>query len=452
MRAIVERMDAHINPMMLKEVYQGMRGTGFVAGTGVALCVLLASFAIPILSGESFQEGFAAVLAMVVSVIAVVIVPGAVGRGLRDEILSQTIELIVITGMSPWRLVVGRFLGGMLRLAVVFSCTAPFAAGSVIMGGVDLEQMTFAYLMVAAASVFTCGLMLALNALAAVGSHFSAVLKLQAFIPIIPLWIFLGVLGGAGLRLEDEVWLVGLAAAVAAGLCALFCLGLAADLLMPAGVRNFSRSKLLMGLPPLALLAGGIVSEPSLHNLAVWCFGGMLPIYPLAVFWSATTAKRREPRLWLLRDGFLPSVSFCVLVSGALALVTLFDPSSDRSSFLGTWSAAVGTLIFSTGSALLIWRILDRQGSKPLLYLVGLMVTGLVQLVVGVGYGAYVDWQVDPFSAFLSPFMLLVGISEQEVASHWSLVPWGMGVVFYLLSTAVMKSPPRRYVPAAAES
>ena len=56
---------------------------------------------------------------------------------LRNERIEQTLDLMMLTALSPRRLVIGKLLAQAVKLTTLCAAIAPFLAMSFLIGGVD---------------------------------------------------------------------------------------------------------------------------------------------------------------------------------------------------------------------------------------------------------------------------------------------------------------------------
>ena len=148
--ARLERASDWLNPIVVKEVRQMVRGRDFMSSFGSCLFAgLLVAFfgAGNALSGEGASGRWTFVALMTcLSILGLAVVPLAAFSGLRIERMEQTLELITLTALSPRRVVIGKLMAQGVRLATLFAAVAPFIAMSFLLGGVDLVTILLALL------------------------------------------------------------------------------------------------------------------------------------------------------------------------------------------------------------------------------------------------------------------------------------------------------------------
>jgi len=130
-----------LNPIVVKEVRQVVRGREFNYSFGVSL---VAGFAVAFFGAADALTGTGAAgrwtfLALMgcLTLLGLAVVPLGAYSALRNERMEQTLELITLTALSPRRVVIGKLLAQGVKLATLFAGMAPFIAMSFLLGGID---------------------------------------------------------------------------------------------------------------------------------------------------------------------------------------------------------------------------------------------------------------------------------------------------------------------------
>lgn len=139
-----ERFGDAVNPILVKETRQAMKSRHFVITFSV---LLIASLGWTIAGSLSLMPGiyttpsaprmligYYAVLALPM----LLVVPLAAYRSLEGEIDDGTLELLSITALSPWQIVLGKLASAVLQMLMYFVALFPCVAYAYTLRGVDL--------------------------------------------------------------------------------------------------------------------------------------------------------------------------------------------------------------------------------------------------------------------------------------------------------------------------
>lgn len=139
-----ERMGDTINPILVKETRQSLKSRQFVVTFSMILFAALAwtiagslSMMPQIYTSPSAPRmmiGYYAVLALPM----LLVVPLAAYRSLESEIDDGTLELLSITTLSPWQIVMGKLGSATLQMLLYFVTLFPCLAYAYSLRGVDL--------------------------------------------------------------------------------------------------------------------------------------------------------------------------------------------------------------------------------------------------------------------------------------------------------------------------
>ncbi|RKZ80405.1 MAG: hypothetical protein DRR19_23665 [Candidatus Parabeggiatoa sp. nov. 1] len=173
---LIERIDAKFNPIMVKEIYQGFRGRWFVIGYGLALLICLGGYMTIVLPASPQNEALGSelfkVLGFSMMLVALFIIPVNAGNQLRNDITSNTLELITITNLSPWAIISGRFQAAALKMLLLFACMGPFVMAAFLLGGIGMTQIISDLGFLLLLSLVCCALLLMINALPALNPRY----------------------------------------------------------------------------------------------------------------------------------------------------------------------------------------------------------------------------------------------------------------------------------------
>ncbi len=139
-----ERIGDGLNPILVKETRQALKSRQFVITFSVLLVAALAWTIIGSLSmmpqiytspsAQRMLVGYYLVLALPM----LIVVPLAAYRSLEGEIDDGTLELLSITVLSPWQIVLGKLASAMLQMLLYFVALFPCVAYAYTLRGVDL--------------------------------------------------------------------------------------------------------------------------------------------------------------------------------------------------------------------------------------------------------------------------------------------------------------------------
>lgn len=157
-----EKIGDALNPILVKETRQALKSRQFVTTFSVLLFAALAWTIVGSLSlmpqiytspsAPRMLIGYYIVLAIPM----LLVVPLAAYRSLEGEIDDGTLELLSITTLSPWQIVLGKLASAMLQMLLYYVALFPCVAYAYTLRGVDLPT-TFLImgLLVASAIVLT---------------------------------------------------------------------------------------------------------------------------------------------------------------------------------------------------------------------------------------------------------------------------------------------------------
>lgn len=328
MPRLAERADALINPLMLKETFQGFRSGALRLIAALALLVpliIVAAFIGVVASENRVIEDAGRNLFVAITTALIVlgwmVAPVRAAQQLQSEIKSHTIELILLTPLSPWQLAIGRFQAAVLQIALLFAFTLPFQVSCIAIGGVGVAVVAGTFGLTLVFSLFQCSAALT----GATTYLFSR--RYGGAATFVALTYGFSIVGAVlpyargSVRAELVAWFIALLA-----LHTLLFLRLAADLLTPKGMRSFAWSKAflaaLLALFFLPLWAGELI--PSAPDTRVQMLGaGLGLLYLLGIAWSAAPASHpRSAPLWrrLFEEGFDATLAYCGVITALVAV------------------------------------------------------------------------------------------------------------------------------------
>lgn len=160
--ATCERIGDALNPILVKETRQALKSRQFVTTFSVLLFAALAWTVVGSLSlmpqiytspsAPRMLIGYYVVLAIPM----LMVVPLAAYRSLEGEIDDGTLELLSITTLSPWQIVLGKLASAMLQMVLYYVALFPCVAYAYTLRGVDFPTtILIMSLLIASAIVLT---------------------------------------------------------------------------------------------------------------------------------------------------------------------------------------------------------------------------------------------------------------------------------------------------------
>ncbi|OJT26652.1 ABC transporter permease [Archangium sp. Cb G35] len=143
---LLERLGDRLNPLVVKEVRQGLRSRVFWVSFGLMLlsCFILSMVAYVATregtlstKGQGFFFGFYVCLA----VVHFFIIPYSAYRSLAREREDETWVLLILTGLGPRRILRGKVASFLVQAALYASAVGPFLLFSYYLNGIDLPTI-----------------------------------------------------------------------------------------------------------------------------------------------------------------------------------------------------------------------------------------------------------------------------------------------------------------------
>lgn len=245
--------------MLVKELREGLRAKGFV-GTLVGFQVIMTLFTIFAVAGGSGSASFGLLQGaywVMLTVQLLLITPGRAITGLQAELDTRAIDLLLLTRLTAWRVVLGKWISLLVQAALLVVAMLPYGVARYFFGSVDLAgEVKLIALLFAGSAVITAAALWssALPKVARVAVGIGVVFAWQ-FIPGMNLALNLmmgsgrggrGLSPGAGLT-GPALWLLLFNAALVLAICLVG----AVRKLAP---RAESQSGLMRVLPLLAIV------------------------------------------------------------------------------------------------------------------------------------------------------------------------------------------------------
>jgi hypothetical protein len=406
-RLHVRDFPAWLPSMLVKELRQGLRTRGFV-GTLVVFQLVMAIAMLPIAIPEAWG-GASAATPFFWSVIAVQLLlvgPSRALGGLQQEADSRTLDLLLLTRLDAWGIVLGKWLALVAQSALLMVAMLPYAFVRWFAGSVDLLAEAQAGLaLFAVSAVLTAGGLWAsrvakvLRVVLVLMLLFSA----QAVVPMVGAMFGLRLPGAPSVlpsfgRIGIDAWLMYCNAAI---VTCLFLLSAARNI-APSAVNHAPLGRLLalsaLLLAPVLLLQG---AAPAARGQLVFA-GLLLVVVSMTELALAAPMMARHWRPWAHRGPF-----------GRLGGVFLM-PGWESA----LWFASAGAALWALCAALLPAGRSEQFGGSHLAWIALLGLTALAfpaLLLSFFGSGRFLR----PV-AYLACLILMGGLTGVMVA--WSTV------------------------------
>ncbi len=183
--------------MFVKELRQGLRTRGFVGSmVGFQVVMVIAfvwAFAANVFGESQALRTVNGFFWGILAVMLLVVMPLRAMAGLRQEIDAKTLDLLMLTHLTGWRIVLGKWTSLLAQAALLLLAVLPYGVVRYFFGAVDLVQDFY----IIALMYMGCGL------LTAVGLWVSGLPRiLRIGIPLVLFFLSQGVFGNGFYRLR----------------------------------------------------------------------------------------------------------------------------------------------------------------------------------------------------------------------------------------------------------
>lgn len=165
----IDRWSERLNPIVVKEVRQGLRTRVFWVFFGLmllaCLCISLVAWASAGRSLESGKEFFLAYFGCL-SVVQFFVIPYTAYRSMAREREDETWVLLTLTGLGPRRILRGKLFSFAVQGILYGSAAGPFLVFSYYLNGIDLPTILLAVVLGAAYQVFLTSVSVSIATLA----------------------------------------------------------------------------------------------------------------------------------------------------------------------------------------------------------------------------------------------------------------------------------------------
>ncbi|NWK57269.1 hypothetical protein HW115_16725 [Verrucomicrobiaceae bacterium N1E253] len=288
-----------LNPMLVKELRQGLKGLGFVC-LFIALQAFLALIMLTTAAGASYDNAghlLSRIIFFFFSVAVLIIQPLRGISALHTEIKGSTIDLLCLTRLSAWRIAFGKWVSLVSQSALILTAIIPYLILRYFFGDMQLFSELFLLLTIFLLSMAFTAMTVGFSALNSVilrviaplgGAMFVLMLIVQAFAS--RRYQFQEVLNLVTLQTGTH-WLVYLGFTLAVIYTTWICLDLGTSIIAPIAENRatFKRciSMILIGITTMILILAE--AEP----IAV-CFIAIFLCLPI-LFLSLTESAELVP-------------------------------------------------------------------------------------------------------------------------------------------------------------
>jgi hypothetical protein len=435
------RIGDRLNPILLREVNQALRGRAFLVIASLSLLAIVVIALVVAAQGEEAGgqggEVFLGTLAVLVPIL-MFLVPLSAFHSMRQEVTRGTVDHLHLSRLGPGTIVRGKLAAAMVQIVLILAIFAPLLGMTFLLRGVDVPTIAASVVLLFLCALGACAFGVACGALCRWPAVFRALPMVAAVGGLGALTVSM-IGGGAfmigmtslGMRIDLWARLLGIGAPVLGAVLLCGLVG-AAALAHPyenrsTGFRLFALTALVVALgwfvgtsvlvrtgsspwavappPPLALrLARAARDLPDLSAV----LAGFLGIFP---YFAATedrslsprvrTRVPRSPVLAALATPFLPGSGGGILFASFLVLLGILGGTA--------LPAALGATAFGTDAAFAVigW-----------LYVFGYSVAaGIVRFFLP--RGTLGDW----LARATAPALLLVAVFAPLLARTFGWVP-----------------------------
>ncbi|MEM1085627.1 MAG: hypothetical protein AAGI48_16070 [Verrucomicrobiota bacterium] len=406
-----------LSPMLVKELRQGLRAKTFVI-VFLTLQVLLGLVLLSSLgaadSPQDAGHNISSIIFMFFGIAALVIQPVRGIGALHREVQGQTIELMVLTRLSAWKIVLGKWISIVAQTGLLLAAVAPYLILRYWFGDMNLFGELMLLLLVFILSAAATGIIVGISCVPSVILRGLLPLLVAAWgLFVIPMLSFDGefddLVNACAMQSSGARWAI-FSVVMAAAYLAWTALGLGASLIAPAA-ENHSTQKRAVALALFALAIGiSLITDPSVYYLITIAFIVGIP----AIIMALTEPINLMPPLYkpfvkkgalgmmagrLLYPGWPSGVLFSTVI--ALLAFVLIVFCGDRN--LATDESTIPFAIF--GSLLLpaaILSFLDKKVRNRFTVFLLLMVIQFVLTMVLSYVGFAMDRDARGFLWFFS--------------------------------------------------
>ena len=345
-------------PMLVKELREGLRTRGFV-GTLVGFQVVMTVFLIFAVAGGSASTSYGLLQGafwVTVGIQLLLVTPARALAGLRVELDSRWVDLLMLTRLTAWRVVLGKWISLLGQSALVVFALLPYGVARYFFGSVDLvgEGATIAWMFLGSAVLTAAALWSsALPKIARIGIGLAVLLSWQT-VPFVG--FAFGRMGPGMVAFSaPNVAVLLFDALIVLGICLVGAVRrLAPKAETPTGTARL--------LPWLALLptpflrSSDLLAQLGFTALVIGCVGALEMArgdQPMAIHWRRWSQRGTLGRIVarFVQPGWASAMEWVLLAAAVAALGGLAAPDGWKIGLVGLHGAVA--LIFP--ALLLSW-------------------------------------------------------------------------------------------------
>ncbi|QRK13482.1 ABC transporter permease [Archangium violaceum] len=440
---MLERLGDRLNPLVVKEVRQGVRSRVFWVSFGLMLlaCLILSmvAYVTSLRASLSSQgQGFFFAFFVCLGVVHFFVIPYSAYRSLAREREDETWVLLLLTGLGPRRILRGKVFSFLVQAGLYASAVGPFLLFSYYLNGIDLPTILLVLTLGASWLVFLT--VVAVGAATLADARMGRALVHLVLLALLGLSLMYALvaayfLSEQGYRVvtRDDDFVKFTIGFLWAMLTYGWLLFETAAARLSLSTENYSRGpRLAFALQVLlsgALLLGWwLAGGQSIHNAQAASCAGCLFLSLTGVFVATDADGQARPlraatRPWsLLRPGAVRGFRLVILLllfwTGLCVALYFLSGSSNRfpdAEFLTVLVAPAYSLLFLS-LALLVGRLprSDRLASPAVVRVLFFVLAGLAGALpplLAVLFGQNAE---DPLFNLLNPFIGLENFSDYD--------------------------------------
>ncbi|MCB9651156.1 MAG: hypothetical protein H6730_31865 [Deltaproteobacteria bacterium] len=421
-----------LSPVLVKEMRQGLKSRMFTAAFLIVQAIMLCVFLVVLSqdTGQEMRESSTVMFWGFTVVMLAVVMPAMALNSLATELKDKTFDLVLLTRLTPWRIVSGKWASVVGQILLVATGLLPYLVLRYYLGGVNLlVELVLLPLLVLVAAALTALIVYAStyqSALARLG-----VLAVQGMVFIAAVGtvstIARGGLpgaGGSGLAgLEVLVFLAGVVA------CVVLILRAAATRIAPPAENHAAVKR---GLAALLFLLGLVPMQSDLREVYVVALGVVVGLVgldacsePISASPSAYLPYARWPAPGLkalLYPGWPGGLAFLAVLAALVAVRAVVLDGVSASDAAMAYLAAVAAVVVPLGLSRL-----DASGRRSVIgWSVGFHAVTLPVAMVAGRVAEGLGGDDETAAAIVAPLAGVVLSVGQELSGHETTVLVGM--------------------------
>jgi len=151
---LAERVSDRLNPILVREIQQSLRGRAFITILTLALCCIVVTAMMVASQGSDRASGMQtfSIALLLLAPILMFLVPFQAFLSTRREVSGGTAEHLLLTRLTPGAIVRGKLYAALVQFVLYLAVFAPLMALSYLLRGVDIPTIaTFLGM-----ALFTC--------------------------------------------------------------------------------------------------------------------------------------------------------------------------------------------------------------------------------------------------------------------------------------------------------